>query len=378
MTEIGGIVPTPEAVSLVKVEKHRNKVAGILCGCRQRIADEMGALLGINVQLVHLEDRVAGREDFKFKEGSHSQIIANLDVVGEIEGRSFLSINLKDAIVIAGRLMLFSDSELRAVVDGEDFNPDIEDAYGEIINIIARIYTAVFEREYTKHIRFIKVGFQQVASITMEPFNDGTIVDRDYYVSSMRLVLGENEFGIIHMFFPVDLLLLENFVETVADAIETNGIQQIMAEQPAIEPAGKRTNNLNDILTVENYHNSNEYDDILLIGDDEVEVEKLKNVLGSRGYGVRVLSFKDNVYDFISGELKAVYLVTREIDEQALGVAIKVNSASSLPIIVAAPGWTRAKVIKAVKYGAKDILLTPAAVEDIEENIANNLTKFAA
>ena len=210
----------------------------------------------------------------------------------------------------------------------------------------------------------------------MDPFYDGTIVDLEYYVSSMRLVLGENEFGIIHLFFPVDLLLLENFVETVADAIETTGIQQVMAEQSAIEPVEKETNNVNDILTVENYNNSSEHNGILLIGDDEVEVAKLKNVLGGRGYGVRVLSFKDNVYDFISGELKAVYLVTREIDEQALGVAIKVNSACSLPIIVAAPGWTREKVIKAVKYGAKDILLTPAAVEDIEENIANNLTRF--
>jgi len=378
MTEISGIVPKPEDASLVKIEKHRNKVEGILCSCRQRIADEVGALLGINVQLVHLEDRVAGRENFNFKEGSYSQIIANLDVVGEIEGRSFLSINLKDAILIAGRLMLFSDSELRAVVEGEDFNPDIEDAYGEITNIIARIFTAVFEDEYTKQIRFIKVGFQQVASITMDSFYDGTMIGNDYYVSSMRLVLGENEFGIIHMFFPVDLLLLENFVETVADAIETTVLQQVTAEQPTAEIVGKRTNNLNDILTVENYPDPNEYDDILLIGDDEVEVAKLKNVFGSRGYGVRVLSFKDNIYDFISGELKAVYLVTREIDEQALGVAIKVNSACSLPIIVAAPGWTREKVIKAVKYGAKDILLTPAAVADIEENIANNLTNFAA
>ncbi|OEU50695.1 MAG: hypothetical protein BA866_04975 [Desulfobulbaceae bacterium S5133MH15] len=378
MTETSGFVPKLEDASLFKVEKHKNKVEGILCACRERIADEVGALLGINVQLVHLEDRVAGRDDFNFKEGSYSQIIANLDVVGEIEGRSFLSINLKDSILIAGRLMLFSDSELRAVVDGEDFKPDIEDAYGEIINIIARIFTAVFENEYTKQIRFIKVGFQQVASITMDPFYDRTIVDLEYYVSSMRLVLGENEFGIIHLFFPVDLLLLENFVETVADAIETTGTQQVMAEQSAIKPVEKETTNVNDILTVENYNNSSEHNDILLIGDDEVEVAKLKNVLGIRGYGVRVLSFKDNVYDFITGELKAVYLVTREIDEQALGVAIKVNSACSLPIIVAAPGWTREKVIKAVKYGAKDILLTPAAVEDIEENIANNLTKFAA
>ena len=108
------------------------------------------------------------------------------------------------------------------------------------------------------------------------------------------------------------------------------------------------------------------------------EVVKLKEVLGNRGYGVRVLSFKDNVSSFISKELKAVYLVTQDVDEQAFGVAIKVSSACSLPLIAAAPGWTKTKVIKAVKYGVRDILLTPASTEDIEENIANNLVKLAA
>ena len=118
--------------------------------------------------------------------------------------------------------------------------------------------------------------------------------------------------------------------------------------------------------------------DILLIGDDANEVAKLRNILGGRGYVVRVLTFKDNVYNFISGELKAVYLVTQDVDEQAFGVAIKVSSACSLPLIAAAPGWTKTKVIQAVKYGVKDILLTPANTKDIEENIANNLVKLAA
>jgi len=118
--------------------------------------------------------------------------------------------------------------------------------------------------------------------------------------------------------------------------------------------------------------------DILLIGDDEKEVVKLRDVLGRRGYMVRVLSLKDNVHNFISTELKAVYLVTQNVDEQAFGVVIKVSSACSLPLIAAAPGWTKTKVIKAVKYGVKDILLTPANTEDIEENIANNIVRLAA
>jgi hypothetical protein len=35
-------------------------------------------------------------------------------------------------------------------------------------------------------------------------------------------------------------------------------------------------------------------------------------------------------------------------------------------------------VIKAVKYGVRDILLTPASEADIEENVNNNLLELAA
>ena len=349
-----------------------------MAACREKMAEEVGALLGINVQLVHLENRISRGEDFNYKEGSDGQVIANLDVVGEIEQRSFLSINLKDAKLLGGRLMFLTDSELRAVVENDDFNPDMEDAYGEIVNIISGIFTAVFEKECTKKIRFIKTGLQKVLSMQMESFSDGPIKDQEYHVSSMRLLLGENEFGMIHILFPVDLLQLDNFVMTVADVIEKSSTQQPLADQSVAETKGKIKEDIKDVVAVGNTDNSVNHDDILLIGDDEVEVGKLSNVLGRRGYVVRVLSFKDNVYDFITGDLKAVYLVTRKIDEQALGVAIKVSSACSLPIIAAAPGWTKAKVIKAVKYGVKDILLTPAEMEDIEENIANNLTQLAA
>jgi hypothetical protein len=77
-------------------------------------------------------------------------------------------------------------------------------------------------------------------------------------------------------------------------------------------------------------------------------------------------------------ELKAVYLVMREVNEQAFGMAIRISSSCSLPLIAAGPDWTRSKVIKAVKYGVSDILLTPAAPEDIQENLENNLVQMAA
>ena len=101
-------------------------------------------------------------------------------------------------------------------------------------------------------------------------------------------------------------------------------------------------------------------------------------VAEQRGFTIRQVSFKDNIKNAITQELKAVYIVMREVNEQAFGIAIKISSSCSLPLIAAGPDWTRSRVIKAVKYGVNDILLTPASAEDIQENLENNLVQMAA
>ncbi len=94
---------------------------------------------------------------------SGKQVIANLDVVGELEGKSYLSVGLRDAIRIGGTLIMLPAAELESVVAEENFSEDTQDAYGEIANIISGVYTAVFEEQYSKKIRFVKNDLQQVA-----------------------------------------------------------------------------------------------------------------------------------------------------------------------------------------------------------------------
>ena len=101
-------------------------------------------------------------------------------------------------------------------------------------------------------------------------------------------------------------------------------------------------------------------------------------VLQRRHLSAKVLSFKENVTDYLPGEVKAVLLVMSDVNEKAFALAIKINAACSLPLIAAGPRWTRSKVITAVKYGVNDILLTPATSDDIGEKIEHLSIKLAA
>ena len=227
------------------------------------------------------------------------------------------------------------------------------------------------KRQYIKRIRFVKIDLQQAAPLKVEIASDEPILNQDYYLSRMALTLGDLQLGKVNMLMPADLLQLGGLRSAIAEDRE-KGEQPSVAQDPAglqkPDRDGSRAIAGEDLRVL----------DILVVGDDDVESIKIAGVLENSGYAVKILSFKDNLHNYIPGNLKAIYLVMRDVNEQAFGVVIKVSSACSVPLIAAGPGWTRTKVIKAVKYGVRDILLTPASEEDIEESVNNNLLELAA
>jgi|GEM_PF-259514 len=357
--------------SQIDTQKHQKRVDKILATCRDRMVGEVSALLGSEVKLSNLENILVSKEEFFFDEVSGKQVIASMDVVGEEKEKSYLSIGVRDAIRIGGTLIMLPSAELDSVVADEDFGEDTEDAYGEIANIIAGVYTAVFEEEYIKQFRFVKKELQQVAPMKVDIAADEPIVDQDYYLSRMDLTLGDLQLGKVNVLFSLNLLQLSGLRAGSLTVEEDNRVLPKQGTSNGYEETDQEfgQNTLN---------NDNNSLDIVVVSDDDAEAVKIADVLGQAGYVVKTLSFKDNLHNYIPGNLRAIYLVMRDVNEQAFGVAIKVSSACSVPLIAAGPAWTRSKVIKAVKYGVRDILLTPASLEDIKENMNNNLLELAA
>ena len=353
----------------VDAKKHKVKVDKLLGQCQVKMQEEVSGLLGTDVAMTNIDNKIINKEDFFFDEVSSKQVIANMDMVGEVEGQSFLSVDLKDAIRVGGVLIMLPESELESVVAEEDFSEDAADAYGEIANIISGVYTSVFEEQYTKSIRFIKKELQKVVPMKVDVDSAEPIPDQNYYLSSMELNIGGTEYGKVNFLFPLNLLELEGLLvadEPAADE-KTSSPMTSSSEQTSVEAErAKKVDSQKASL------------DILIVGDDENIASSLTSILTEMGYGARTLSFKDNIQDYIPGELKAIYLVMNEVNEQGFGSAIKIHSACTLPIIAVGPEWTKTKVIKAVKYGVRDILMTPASTDDIKQNINNNLLEMAA
>ncbi|MDP3694497.1 MAG: hypothetical protein Q8R42_00115, partial [Desulfocapsaceae bacterium] len=310
-TEPAVVAPPVNATPDLDVKKHRKRVDALLESCRQKIGVEMGALLGVEVALSDQECRLVSKEDYFMDEASGKQILAHMDVVGEVQGNGYLFVGLKDAIYIGGTLIMLPAGELEKVVIDEAFGDDTEDAYGEIANIVSGVYSAIFEEQYVKKIRFVKTGIEQVLPLKVDTDSDAPMPNQFYYMSSSTLNIGGKTMGKMQMLFPAVMLQLDGI------------LQQEAAQPPVQQPEEKKA-----VPSVERVESAEPQTfDVLVVSNDALETEKIMAVLERRHLSAKVLSFKENVTDYLPGEVKAVLLVMSDVNEKAFALAIKINAA---------------------------------------------------
>ncbi len=381
--------PEPAKKKSVDVKKQKERIDQLLANCLEKVGEEVGALLGGTLKITPEENAALDKEELLEQAGG-KQVLARMDVRGEGEGESYLFVSLKDAIFLGGTLIMLPDAELEEVVRNEEFGEDTEDAYGEIANIIAGVYTAVFEEQYRKTLGFVKTGLETVIPVKIDPDSDDVIPRCIYYLNAGTIHYNDQELGRLQMVFPAALFELESLAVSAVEEEPTpaagksaggdgNGAvnRQNGVDAEVLHPAAGQQAGQSSVGNVAADAGGNT--DILLFTDDDAEASSLVAFLSGQGYTARILHYKDAITDYLTPAVSLVFLVMREVNEQGFGMAIKLGSSGlQVPLVMAGPAWTRTTVLKAVKYGATDILITPATLEDVVEKLENNLVKKAA
>jgi len=392
--------PAPKKKT-IDVQKQKSIVDQILTICLDRIGEEVGALLGNTLKVNPEECQILSKEELLEQAGG-KQVLARMDVRGDGEGEAFLMVPLKDAIFLGGSLIMLPEAELEEVVLNEEFGEDAEDAYGEIANIIAGVYTAVFEEQYRKNLGFVKTGLETIVPIKIDPESDEVLPNTLYYLNAGTMQFNGKELGRLQMAFPAALLDLEGLVPDAAEEEAAAGAGADGGEASAASggdgpevlqrEGGAAGGESPDVLqrgqaagsagggTVRPLASADGEDvDILLVTDDDTEAASIAVILTGLGFSTRTLHFRDPIADFLTSSVSLVFLIMEEVSEQGFATAIKLQSSGlSVPLVMAGPAWTRTTVLKAVKYGASDILVTPATTIDVQEKLDANLPRKAA
>lgn len=348
--------------------KQRKLIDGLLKSSWEKMSDEVSALLGGTLKVTPLENRAITKEDF-LDQADGKQVMTRMELRGGSGGEAFLFVEIKTAVYLGGCLIMLPESELEETARSESFGDDARDAFGEVTNIIAGVFSTIFEEQYRGKIGFVKTAIDPVVPAKIDPESDDVFPNQGYYLALGQLQYNSRDLGRAQFLVPAQVFELEELLLATEEAVEapreataaTTGTQARAAEPSRLHDAGEGGI------------------DMLVVSDDERESERLVQALEDAGYRCRVLNFKDPVQAVLSARTQMVFLVMQEVSEQGFGVAIKISSSGyPVPLVAAGPAWTRTMVLKAVKYGACDILITPASTADIREKLTNNLVKKAA
>jgi DNA-binding response OmpR family regulator len=114
-------------------------------------------------------------------------------------------------------------------------------------------------------------------------------------------------------------------------------------------------------------------DSIVVLEDDDTDRQQMVEAVAFTGYQVVEGTLNADLKElFTNRNVRLVLIGSMDADDRELAVCIKINAIRQddpPPIIMSAHRWTRTAVLKALKYGAREIIIKPCGEEELTSKV---------
>ncbi|MCD6526667.1 MAG: hypothetical protein J7K75_06740 [Desulfuromonas sp.] len=344
--------------------------------------EEIGGMLGLELALENITTRYVSKQEYFSRPGKKA-IAAEMIITGDSSGTGYFITDLKDAIYLGGTMIMLPSAEIEKQIQTGELSEDIDDAFGEVANIVSGGLVQNFDEMYPRKLHLQKGEMTiftptKVKIDTIEPFPDG-----EYYQVSGSLSCDAYDLGDLSFLCPVDILHI------APRPVESSWGEPVPEEPTAAAKAPPQTGGETSAASINRAPQQQATIDgkipqqqaaeketiVVIVGDDQEQTALFANSLDTFEHSAIQLTTGDSFNTLRQYTIIAAFLLMSEVDEQSFAHMIKLRSEipAQQPLIVAGPQWTRTNVIKAVRYGATDIILTPASDKEIREKVTSNL-----
>jgi CheY-like chemotaxis protein len=347
-------------------EKLRKMIQSAL----KQSAEESSMLLNQELTVNDTEVKEFDKAAYLADMEDDSAFVVPVDSREDYPGQIHLVFSLRDAILMSGILLgippgRIPEKRKLLILEADDI-----DAFSEIANQIIGTFNSVFqpllpEKFHLKQLPPTKF-VPQVDAVT----DQLPVPDEEYLVYKAQIKLGGDDLNRFDILVPLALARCIDPPEPVSEPLNEESAVHDQAESlrklfPA-DAEGKGASGTS-------FGGS-----VLLLEDDPEEREVVKEFLTASGFTTLAFGLGTDMKDFFSmEEIQAVVLGMKKADEWELSLCSKIKELSGnsqMPIIVCANQWTRTGIFKAMKNGAKDIIMKP-----YEQNeLLGKLGKFLA
>jgi chemotaxis protein CheY-P-specific phosphatase CheC len=332
-------------------------------------AEEVGGMLGLELELENLSTRYVSKEEYFSRPGKKA-IAAEMLITGDGEGSGYFITEVRDAIYFGGTMIMLPAEEIENHIKSGELGEELEDAFGEVANIISGGLVQNFEELYPRKFHLKKGELKLFTPTKVKVEDPEPFPDDEYYQVSATLGSAERDLGEISFLCPVSVLHIAPRPAPTSGWGEPAEEEKTTAKQPAAKPSPDNTEK-----PAAKAPAAEKPAAIVVVCDDKTMREFFTSALASFDPETLQFATGDNFGESRKYSVLGAFLLLEKVDEQSFAHMIKLRSElpAQRPLIVAGPQWTRSDVIKAVRYGANDIIVTPATEEEIREKVEINL-----
>ncbi len=333
------------------------RLQNMLEAALKQAALDGGMLLGHELAVKEVEgsagtkqDYLKGLEDASFFVGVKSQ--------EEYNGNFYLLFTLRDAIGL-GSLLLgvplarVSEKKKLAIIDSDDV-----DAFSEFTNQVIGSFNPVFKSSLPK-----KVHLKMLDPLKFIPGSDAVtseapIPDGEYSIFRAQLEMPEQSFDRIDILIPSDLASLYDLQQAAAEAAADG------AAAPETEDAGPDSPPERPVAADRT---------VLILEDNTTDRQFFQETLSTGEIKTITAELDADLSGYLpDSAVNAVILGVTEADDHEFSICVKIRTMSSkgtIPVIMCAREWTRTGVLKALKYGASDIIIKPCTPDELQSKV---------
>lgn len=328
--------------------------------------EESSMLLGQQLRIEE-SDSVNTNKITYFSDSDDAIFVANVEAREEYSGQFYMVFSLRDAILLSGLLLGIPAARINEKRRLAIMEPDDIDAFGEILNQIIGSFNSVFKPALPQKIHLKLNAPKKFIPGIDEMSESEPVPDGEFVLYRAQLGMDGLEMDRLNILMPVDLA---NQIDPPDESPETEVEKaQGSAEEGALETQGGAA------LSTATGEGT-----VLFLEDDEEVRENVRQALCSAGISVVAASLRADLREICPQNNAAVAVVgVSDTEDRELALCIKIkamNQDSPVPIIMCAPQWTRSCVLKALKYGARDIILKPYDAAELVSKV-NRFLKAA-
>lgn len=345
-----------------------NTLHEMLGSALKQAGEESGMLLGQELAIA-LSDSLSTSKKSYFGCLDDACFVIGVDSREAYVGQFYLVFSLRDAIVMSSILLGIPPARIQekkrlSIIENDDI-----DAFSEIANMINGSFNTVFQSSLANKVHLKLLSPKKFIPEVDQLSDDEPLPEGDYLMFRSKLEMPGQELNHLDVLIPVDL---GNQFDPPSEAPEEAPAETVPETSPEIS-AGENVDREPTQSTSEAPTEEAGMDSIVVLEDDDGDRQQMVDAVAFTGYQVAEGTLNADIKELFSGRnVRLVLIGSMDADDRELAVCIKINAIrqdAPPPIIMSAQRWTRTAVLKALKYGAKEIIIKPYGEDELTAKV---------